>query len=274
MVTGAVRISFAVLLGCTVCGCGGNDKHQPHDAGAIRDAATTADAAVRKDAGSDAAIASDEEGQPCQSANDCHSGLSCVASPLVDQQGNSIGICARGCSTAIDCQNMEQCISYTGLGQDAHCANVVTEEFGPCGATETSICGGDLQCLIPLNAAAGHCVKTCSLNTAVEADAGTEEDGGADVTMPPGAPDCSASQMCIDDGLDPQLHLGVCGTLTARGQECGSAHGLFCGPSDFCGPENPADANSTLRCFQDCSNGQKCDQGACTLVAGLYAICM
>jgi hypothetical protein len=276
--TGALRLAVVAWLGCAAWGCGDDDDdHARQDAGPSHDSGTgvdaSTDAGALHDAGGDAQLGTGEEGQPCRTVADCGLQLRCVSSPLVDQNGAAVGICGRACGDVNDCDDMEQCFSYTQLPRDLHCVKAVTDEFGACGPTITSVCGEPLLCLIPQNGSVGSCVKACSLSANGETDGGAEDGGAAQEGGD--AAECSAGEMCLDRLLGAPRDVGVCGKVVARGQDCGSSHGLYCADADdFCGPEHPDDRNSNLRCFQDCTNHQKCDEGVCTSVNGLFAICI
>jgi len=174
--------------------------------------------------------------------------LVCVAS------GFSFGVCARSCASD-DGGGNELCVSYSGERADAHCINLINEEFAICGVAETSDCleEAGLTCLYLPDLPIGVCSTLCM--------SGGDTDGG-------GVPDpiCDADQFCrggiVNDngsGID-----GVCGTSAARGEPCGIFMGAFCGDGDVCAPDDPADEESDFSCHQSCSqSGSTCDEGAC-----------
>ncbi len=211
------------------------------------------------DGDGDAGAGEGVEGAPCGTAADCTSDLSCVVS------GFNFGVCARPCAGDTDC-GTELCASYSGLQVDAHCINVIREEFAYCGVAETSNCSNTLglDCLYLPNLPIGVCVHFCDSGSS-DGDGGVSEtpvtDGGVAI------PACEGPQTCIaniveegTDGID-----GICGTYVNRGEPCGIQLGGFCKEEDLCGNANPEDPDSEdYRCFQDCSVADVCDEGTCT----------
>jgi hypothetical protein len=258
----------------------------------------------------DGGVVDGEEGQPCDIFGQpphglpaCLPKLKCVASIF------TVGVCARGCKTDTDCgKGDEVCYSYSKQAKDGHCVNKVKDAYGLCGVADTSICD-NRSCLYLPNQPIGVCIDTCALDGSPVAgsDAGTDAgiDGGTDAgidggagddagldtsgssgssgtktpsgsTAPEGAVACGMAQSCVDNVLSaPMTNEGVCGTVVARGEPCGIAHGIYCQEGDICAPEKPTDLRSKLRCFQDCSAASsKCDKGKCLVVQGLFAYCM
>lgn len=195
-----------------------------------------------------------EEGFPC--ATTAHCGLDSSGNQLtcVDSGGFPYGICARGCERDQDCGG-ELCVSYTGLRADAHCLNLVNQEFAECGVGVTSDCNPDsgLTCLYLPDLPIGVCTTLCA-SGAGDDDAGTVD------------PVCRDGQFCrggivVDNGSGVD---GVCGTRAARGETCGIFEGSFCGEGDVCAPDDVNDEDSTFSCHQSCSAvGSTCDTGEC-----------
>lgn len=252
---------LAAIAGLSMIACGDDDDSNggggSGGGGNRRDSGTDG----RRDGGFDGDVEG-SEGWPC-SDDECIDGLRCNASPLTIQ-GMPIGVCGAPCEDSSEC-NGGRCISYSGETGDAHCVDVVEEEYAICGVAETSVCSDDLTCLYLPNLPVGVCVRLCALDGGAAAD----EDAGA------GVGECSGQQTCIDGVLaDPPPNQGVCGTLVDRGDECGIDFGRFCRDGDVCAPEDPRDDGSPTRCFQDCSTADaECDEGTCTLVETLFAYC-
>ena len=204
------------------------------------------------------------EGWPCTSAKPCLEGLICAGSPITID-GIPIGVCGMACQGDMQCSG-GSCITYTGAAADAHCANIVDEEFGLCGVADTSLCSDDKTCLYLPGAPVGVCVTLCGLDGAPAGD----EDAGVGEPVLGG---CAAEQACIPDIVTSGE--GVCGTIVERGEECGVDIGMFCSAGDICAFEDPTDENSTLRCFQDCSTTETpCEEGTCVIVQGMFAYCI
>jgi len=190
-----------------------------------------------------------EEGAGCRTAADCMlvdgTQLACVNS-------GGFGVCARGCTTDDDC-GTEICDSpYTGFAEDAHCIDLVNEEFGLCGGVVTGLCSSDagLTCFLYSDLPLGVCMTQCTT---------AAEDAGATDAM------CKADQICVagvvggGDGTE-----GVCGMQAGRGEACGSEMGKFCGAEDVCAPDDPNDMESPITCHQRCTRASDpCDEGAC-----------
>ena len=180
----------------------------------------------------------------------------CATTPFT-VGGAPVGVCAAACEVDGDCDG-GQCISYTGAAADAHCVNVVEEEYEVCGVADTSVCSEELTCLDFPDLPVGVCVSLCAIDGAGGDDAG--------VDGPPLVSECSGGQSCIEGILaDPTAGEGVCGMLVERGALCGLDIGLYCPEGDVCAPEDPDDENSAGRCFQDCSTGtgSECEEGTC-----------
>lgn len=210
--------------------------------------------------------ASPENG-PCQLPEDCQAGLRCAATPLL-LNGAPIGVCAKPCSMDTDCAE-GVCISYTRQPRDGHCVNEVADDYELCGIADTSICAADMTCLYFPQEPVGVCVHICNLDGSDE-DAGVPTDGPSPVA-------CASGMSCIGDVLEgAPANEGICGTLSADGEECGIDIGmdLFCGDDSLCLPENLPDQSSTPRCFQDCSMaGTQCRTGSCRPLQDDFAYC-
>lgn len=249
-----VRV-FAALAALAVCACGDDDADDGRG-GDQRDAAT-------RDAGPGFGREGDE-GWLCLDADECNAELVCAASPIT-ASGVPIGVCGRPCDPDEDCAD-GVCFSYTGRAEDAHCTEVIEEEFALCGVADNSICADETICLYLPGAPVGVCVRLCATGSASpgEEDAGVSE---------PALGECSAGQTCVEGVVTSGE--GVCGTEVERGAECGIELGLFCESGHICAPEDPRDSASTFRCFQDCSEPDTvCDEGSCVLVQRLYAYCI
>jgi hypothetical protein len=205
-----------------------------------------------------------DEGWPCESVSQCNDGFACVENVFDDVMGNPIGVCARACKTNPDCNDDEKCFSYTGRDQDAHCVNVIADEYALCGVGDTSVCD-KRSCLYFPNSPFGVCVDICALD-------GEDADGGApaaDVVS------CSGAETCVGGVLTPPTTAeGVCGTVVGRGIKCGIDVGKYCNPGDICAPEDPNDSASTPRCFENCSDTGSCQAGQCVVVQQQFAACM
>lgn len=202
--------------------------------------------------GGDPVIGDGEEGQGCATPDDCglvagvH--LTCVNS-------GGFGVCARGCETDGDC-GTELCDSpYTGLAEDAHCIDLVNEEFAACGGITTSLCSSEagLTCFLYSDVPAGVCMTQCIA---------AADDAGVVDTV------CKSDQVCVasvvsgGDGTE-----GVCGTTVGRGEPCGSELGKFCPAEDICAPDDPENMSSPITCHQTCARADDaCDEGACLQV--------
>jgi hypothetical protein len=253
-------IAVAVSCGVSAVGCGDDDSDDDNGA---------ADGGVRPriDAGP-VGDGPGDEGWPCTSTDPCNGDLRCATTPFT-LGGEVVGVCAVACDDETDCGDGNQCISYTGDAADAHCVNVVEDEYEVCGVADTSVCSDELTCLYFPDLPVGVCVSICNTEGGGEQDAGTDEPNT--VAM------CSGDQTCIEGILAmPEPGEGVCGTLVQRGELCGLDFGLYCPEGDVCAPEDPEDESSDARCYQDCSTetGAECDEGACTLVPGLFAYCL
>jgi hypothetical protein len=267
---------LAVASLCSViAGCGDDDGDDQTAAGrgatgggggsGARDASVGGDGGGGSLPRRDGGIAEEEggEGWPCTATEPCNADLRCAATPFAIN-GRAVGVCAVACENSDECEGGE-CITYSGAAADAHCVDVIDEEYELCGVADTSICSTDLTCLYFPDYPLGVCVALCSIG-------GGDEDAGA------GQPSatCSGQQTCIDGILaDPAANEGVCGTLVDRGEECGLEIGLYCAQGDVCAPENPNDESSAQRCYQDCSTADaECETGTCRLVQGMYAYCL
>jgi hypothetical protein len=207
-----------------------------------------------------------EEGFPCFDPQECREELSCVPTEY-ELNGEPLGVCARGCTTESDCDG-ETCSGDPASDEAGYCANEVVE-YELCGVAETAICADDMVCLLFPDVPVGVCVRLCPLGAAAAADT-IDEDAGVE---PPGG--CSEEQSCIEDVLAKPGGNGVCGTLVARGQECGIGIGLFCAAEDVCAPDDPQDSESALHCYQRCGqSGISCDEGTCTIVGRQLAYCL
>jgi hypothetical protein len=208
--------------------------------------------------GGDAAVMPGEmlEGEGCRTIDDCALAdgeqLTCV------EVNAGFGICARGCTDDTRCEIDEVCDSpYTGLIQHAHCINLVNEEFAPCGGGFTALCSAEagLSCFLYPDVPLGVCMTPC----VSEADDAGVDDSGM----------CKSEQDCVtsvidDDETTPE---GVCGVVAARGDDCGSDTGVFCGDEDICAPDDPAAATPVLTCHQRCTRADDpCDEGTCQAV--------
>jgi hypothetical protein len=208
-------------------------------------------------AGRDAGPGETEEGGPCLTAEECQvvdgEQLACV------DVGFNFGVCARSCLSNADC-GAELCVSFTGMSADAHCINLVNEEYAYCGIAETSDCldTADLTCLYLPDLPIGVCTKLCA-------------SGGDDGGVPD--PICSDEQFCrggiVNSNGGPID--GVCGTAAARGETCGILEGAFCDEEDVCSPDVPADEESPFSCHQSCSEtGTVCETGTCMQYQGVF----
>lgn len=207
----------------------------------------------------DAGPGDGEEGFPCLSVDDC--GLTDDGTQLacVSSGGFNFGVCARSCASDDDC-GAELCVSYSGLRADAHCIDLVNEEFKECGVVFTSDCSeaAGLTCLYLPDQPFGVCSTLC---------ASSDDDGGVP------DPVCKDDQFCrggiVSDngsGID-----GVCGMHAARGEECGIFMGAFCGEDDICTPNDVDDEESPFTCHQNCTQaGSTCETGTCTQFQGLF----
>jgi hypothetical protein len=213
----------------------------------------------------DASVPSEgEEGYPCNEAQPCNADLVCAATPFAIN-GRPVGVCGVPCDAVTDCNDGDQCITYSGAATDAHCVNTIDTQYELCGVADTSVCSEELTCLYFPDFPLGVCVSLCNTGGG-DSDAGTSS-----ATM------CSDAQMCIEGVLaDPEPGEGVCGTLVGRGDECGLEMGRYCGDGDVCGPQDPNDDMSAQRCYQDCSQaGSTCPSGTtCTIVENRIAYCL
>jgi hypothetical protein len=270
---------------CSAVACGDDDDSgkKGNDAGLLRDGGTKGGAG--NDGSGGTSIGPQEqgdEGWPCMFKDgDCNKGFTCVENIFADQTGKPIGVCARHCQPDMmpsDCEDGEECFSYTNKDADAHCVSLVTDEYGVCGVGDTSVCDKKRSCLYFPNSPFGVCVDICSVSGGA-GDAGADEDGGAVAQQPAGSPTtmCTATgETCVDGVLsEPQSGEGVCGFLVDRGAECGLDVGKYCNSGDICAPEDPNDLmNSTPRCFENCSDTGTCKKGNCIVVQGSFAYCM
>jgi hypothetical protein len=278
-----MRVLCAVVL-CAAWACGDDDDSGKKD---DADASTPAGGSGGLSGGGvDGGIGPDapgDEGWPCQfQKGECNTGFICVENIFADQNGQAIGVCARECkqgSTA-DCRSGEMCFSYTGNDADAHCVNLVADEYGVCGVGDTSVCDKKRSCLYFPNSPFGVCVDICSV-AGGEADAGADDDGGVSQQGTGGsggssdAVTCRSGETCVDGVLsDPMSSEGVCGVVVERGGECGIDVGKYCNPGDICAPEDPDDLMSTPRCFENCGDTGMCKQGQCIVVQQSFAYCM
>lgn len=195
------------------------------------------------------------EGAPCNTVADCGQDFSCVANIF------NVGVCARPCTSAMDCNTdeFERCLTYTQFEADAHCVNDVEEEYGLCGVADTSICAGNRECLYFPDLPLGVCVDLCPLAGGDGADGGDDSDGG----LPTGLINCDSEQTCLDI-LANAAGAGVCGTVVDRGAECGLDVGLYCEEGDLCRRQDPENFDEAPVCRQDCSATLECDEGDCT----------
>lgn len=261
-------LAVVVLFGAVAAGCGDDDSNGDGDSGSGgSDASTSGTGGGGSLPRPDSGMGGDQgdEGWPCTPSEPCNGDLRCAATPF-EINGTAVGVCAVACENNTDCEDGGQCITYSGDETDAHCVNVIEEEYELCGVADTSICSEDLTCLYFPDYPIGVCVSLCTTGAAGDEDAGAAPPAGM----------CSGAQTCIEGILaDPAANEGVCGTLVERGEECGLEIGMYCGQGDVCAPENPNDDTSTQRCFQDCSEPDaECDEGTCTVVQGLFAYCM
>lgn len=286
-----MRALCAVLL-CSAMACGDDDDSGKKNS----DAGTPKGGSGGKSAGSSGLSGGTDggttigpaepgdEGWPCQfTSGECKTGFTCVENIFADQNGKALGVCARHCQmqmTPSDCEDGEECFSYTGNDTDAHCVNLVTDEYGVCGVGDTSVCDKKRSCLYFPNSPFGVCVDICAVSGGTAGDAGADEDGGTVLPQQDaGSPTtmCTgAGETCVDGVLsDPQSGEGVCGFVVDRGAECGLDVGKYCNPGDICAPEDPNDLmNSTPRCFENCSDTGTCKKGNCIVVQGQFAYCM
>ncbi len=216
-------------------------------------------AATGGDGGID--VGEGEEGFPCLTEADCGlstegTQLSCVASGFQE-----FGVCARSCTSDNDCGTEVCRIAPGGAAADAHCVNLLNEEFALCGIVETSDCAdaAGLSCLYLPDSPYGVCTTLC---TSSSDDAGVAD------------PICDADQFCrggIVGMQTPDDPDGVCGMHAARGEVCGIFEGSFCNDGDLCAPEDPADEESAFICRQDCTEaGTVCETGTCTQLQGAF----
>jgi hypothetical protein len=262
-------LAVAVLCGAGVVGCGDDDDASDDDSGGGRDSGTSGSGGSGP--GIDAGPVGEgpgDEGWPCSRTDPCNDDLRCATTPFT-VSGTPVGVCAAACEVDADCDG-GQCISYTGAAADAHCVNVVDEEYEVCGVADTSVCSETLTCLYFPDLPVGVCVSLCATDGAAGGDdAGVDEPGLVS--------ECSGDQSCIEGILaDPTAGEGVCGMLVERGDLCGLDIGLYCPEGDVCAPEDPEDENSAGRCFQDCSTGtgSDCEEGTCVLIPNLFAYCI
>jgi hypothetical protein len=267
-----MRVLCAVLL-CSAWACGDDDDSgKKDDAGLLRDAGGPANPGGS--GGSGGSIGAGDEGYPCLfSAGECNKGLTCVENIFQDENMQPLGVCARACKTDPDCASDEKCFSYTSKDTDSHCVNLVDEEYGVCGVGDTSVCK-DRSCLYFPNSPFGVCIDTCVLGEG-ESDAGTDDGGTPQDGVPSGAVSCRTGETCVDEVLSaPMSNEGVCGTVVARGDECGIDVGKYCNHGDICAPEDPTNLMSTPRCFENCSDSGMCKKGSCMVVQNAFAYCM
>lgn len=289
-----MRVLCAVVL-CAAVACGDDDDSgKKNDADASTPGGNGGKGAAGKGGGSgglsgggtDAGgIGPDEpgdEGWPCQfMSGQCKSGFACVENIFADQNQKAIGVCARHCQMDMmpsDCEDGEMCFSYTGNDADAHCVNLVADEYGVCGVGDTSVCDKKRSCLYFPNSPFGVCVDICAVSASA-GDAGAEDDAGVVVQQGSGGSNtvmCSGSETCVDGVLaDATSGEGVCGTVVDQGAECGIDVGKFCKTGDICAPEDPNDLmSSTPRCFENCGDTGMCKKGNCIVVQGAFAYCM
>jgi len=269
---GLPRLSWvfavAAMCGAGVAGCGDDDDGD--NGGGLRDSGASGS---RSDGGGSRVDAGPgdgpgDEGWPCSRTEPCNGDLRCATTPFT-VGGTPVGVCAVACEVDGDCDG-DQCISYTGAAADAHCVNVVDEEYEVCGVADTSVCSPELTCLYFPDLPVGVCVALCAIDGMASG-----EDAGVD--GPALVAECSGEQTCIDGILAmPAPNEAVCGTLVERGDLCGLDIGLYCPEGDVCAPEDPDDEDSAGRCFQDCSTGTgtECEEGTCVLVPGQFAYCI
>jgi hypothetical protein len=251
---------LAAMMVCAVA-CGDDDDGK-QDGTPLRDAAVA-------DGGGVGPSGPGAEGWLCQKQSDCDDALKCVASVF------TVGVCARACSETDPCDASDEvCYSYSGKDADLHCVNQVTEEYALCGVADTSICK-ERSCLYAPDAPIGVCVDICSTEGEVTpTDAGID-DGGLIVGAPAGFAMCRAGESCIDGVLaDPGNDEGVCGVEVARGKSCSVADGKYCKVGDVCAPDDPSSDDALWTCHQDCSSGNACDEGRCTVIQNLIAYCL
>jgi len=251
-------LAIASTLACTLtlafvgCGTSKTSSGKTQDSGVDSGSSQPSAMKPRPDGGTsakpDAAISSGTlmEGEQCQLPSDCMKGLICAAG---NNGSVSANFCARACTTSSDC-GTESCYSQTGLDADAHCVNIIREEFADCGLADTSVCGQPLTCLYGQTSALGICITLCDLATGD--DAGTSS-GSA----------CASDQICLGNIVASDTQ-GVCGKMAARGDACGVDKGTFCSDTDICAPEDATDASSASRCYEDCTDTSKCSSGKCT----------
>jgi hypothetical protein len=257
---------FVALAMVCVVACGDDDDDKGDDDG------QTSGPGLRDGGALDGGFgpsAEGDEGWLCAKQSECNEPLKCVGSIF------TVGVCGRPCSKSSPCEDADEvCYSYTGNDADLHCVNQVTEEYALCGVYDTSICK-DRSCLYEPDRPFGVCVDICSLEGEVTpSDAGVD-DGGLIVAPPAGFAMCRADEMCIDGVLArPENSEGVCGTEVDRGEACSPLTGLHCKLGDVCTPDVPSDQNSDWSCHQDCSAGNDCDKGRCTIIQNLVAYCL
>jgi hypothetical protein len=262
-------LAVALLCGPIAYGCGDDDDNGGN-AGAAgnngSDASTSGNGGSgggglpRRDGGEPTEEGG--EGWPCNRTTPCNTDLVCAATPFT-LNGQQVGVCATPCDAVADCDEGDQCITYSGSAADAHCVNVIDMEYELCGVADVSVCSEELTCLYFPDFPLGVCVSLCNTGAG-------DEDAGAMTSM------CSGAQTCIEGVLAmPAPGEGVCGTLVERGEECGLETGRYCGDGDVCGPEDPSDEMSAQRCYQDCSQaGAECEMGRCTIVENRIAYCL
>lgn len=203
-----------------------------------------------------------EEGFPCLTVADCGKAPDGAQLACVESGFANFGVCARSCASDDDCGE-ETCVSISGQAADAHCINLINEEFALCGVIETSTCAPEagLTCLYLPDQPYGVCTTLCV--------SGGDDGGVADGT-------CDADQFCrgnIVSSTAEDPRDGVCGVHAARGEECGIFLGSFCNEGDLCAPENPADIENTpFVCRQDCTESPDvCAEGTtCTMFQGSF----
>ena len=211
-------------------------------------------------AGNDAAVGDLVEGAPCLTTAECEDGLACVESGFAN-----FGVCARSCASDDDCGG-ETCVSISGAPADAHCINLINEEFELCGVIDTSNCApaAGLTCLYLPDVPYGVCTTLCS-------------SGGDDAGAPNDA--CDADQFCrggIVSTNQPGQEDGICGAHASRGETCGIFEGAFCDPGDVCAPASlPVTDDTEFVCRQDCTEDpDSCADGTtCTMHQGFF-FCM
>lgn len=212
-----------------------------------------------------------EEGEPCMGASDCATGLRCAGVPgLMLSTGVPVGVCGKPCAMDDECGDGAVCYAYSDMDRDKHCVDVIEEDFALCGIAETSVCGVNRVCLVFDTPVVGLCATLCQT--------GASDDDAGVPSGEPGGAGCASGQSCIGGVLaDAMAGEGICGKQVARGAECGIDLGVgdFCGPGDVCAPDDVNDAESPVRCYQECSRAEpQCDTGTCAIIPNAFGYCL